>query len=293
MNGAVLPDPVSSLRVLLTGATSQIGQALLPLLRAEGCEVTALSRKPPKVDGAGIQWRRADLVEGWPEVGPLDVVISFGPMQALAEALAGLQVAPCRGLVATSSMSAKSKQDSVVAEDRALSAALRSAEAALIAECKRLNMSWTILRPTMIYGLGIDENLSPIARRALRTRLFPYPRGRGLRQPVHAGDVALAAWRAANTSAANGQIIEIGGGERLRIDEMFRRLLAALPNWTLPLPLPESLLRIIATLRPGLRGALSRVNQDLIADNQALEDLLDVAPRGFTPEVTSWMDARP
>ena len=145
----------------------------------------------------------------------------------------------------------------------------------------------------MIYGLGLDENLSPIARRALRTRLFPYPKGRGLRQPVHAEDVALAAWRALGTPAAQGRIIEIGGGERLRIDEMFRRVRDDLPVWTVPLALPHACMRVMGVVMPRLRGALSRVDTDLVADNRELEAVIGMQPRSFSPDVACWLEARP
>lgn len=284
-----LPVPESPLRVVVTGASSQLGHALLPMLRAQGHRVVALSRAANTSDATNAEWLRVDLREGWPDLGVFDALVSFGPLQALANALSALAIAPCRRLVATSSMSAESKRDAAVAEDRALSAALRQAEAALIAQCERLGIGWTILRPTMIYGLGLDANLSPIARRAIRTRLFPYPLGRGLRQPVHAEDVALAAWRAVTRQEAQGQVIEIGGGERLRIDAMFRRVRAGLPAWTMPLPMPRSWLRLLAALWPPLRGALSRIDDDLLADNRRLEALLGVQPRGFAPDVARWL----
>ena len=278
------------MRVLLTGATSQIGVALRALLQGQGHEVVALSRNAV-VDDASVRWQQADLGDGWPAVGRFDAVISFGPMQALADALAALPEAPCRRLVATSSMSAVSKRESAVPEDRALSAALREAEAALAAQCERLSIGWTVLRPTMIYGLGVDENISPIARRAMRTRVFPYPPGRGMRQPVHAEDVALAAWRAVNREDAAGETIEIGGGERLRIDAMFRRVRDSLPAWTLPLPVPRGVLGMATRLRPGLRGFVSRIDQDLLADNTRLEKILGVKPRGFSPGPAQWREA--
>ncbi|AXA83433.1 hypothetical protein DCD74_00870 [Lysobacter oculi] len=278
------------MRVLLTGATSQVGVALRALLHEQGHEVVALSRNAV-ADDASVRWQQADLGDGWPAIGRFDAVISFGPMQALADALAALDDAPCRRLVATSSMSAVSKRDSSVAEDRALSASLREAEAALVTQCERLGIGWTVLRPTMIYGLGIDRNISPVARRAARTRVFPYPRGRGMRQPVHAEDVALAAWRALHRDAAIGRIIEIGGGERLRIDAMFRRVRAGLPAWTLPLPVPRVALALAAVLRPGLRGFVSRIDQDLLADNTRLEKILGVKPRGFSPGPAQWREA--
>lgn len=281
-------------RVLLTGASSQIGHALRAQLRGGGHDMVALSRSAQSnsaVEDAGLHWLQADLADGWPDCGRFDAVVSFGPMQALADALAGLGEAPCRRLVATSSMSAVSKRDAALAADRALSQSLRDAEAALIAQCDRLGIGWTVLRPTMIYGLGIDANLAPIARRAMRTGLFPYPLGRGLRQPVHAGDVALAAWRAVHVDAAIGRTLEVGGGERLRVDRMFLRLRDALPRRTLRLPLPRAVLAIAARLRPSLRGFASRLDQDLVADNTQLTTLLGVAPRGFDPDPAAWLGA--
>ncbi len=281
-------------RVLLTGASSQLGHALLRQLDGQHVHVHALSRQPA---GAGLDWldwldwHRGDLREGWPAI-EADVAISFGPLQALADALAALPKAPVRRLVATSSMSAESKRDSPVAEDRALSQSLRDAEAALRTQCERLGIGWTLLRPTMIWGLGIDRNLTPVAHRAMRTRLFPWPVGRGLRQPVHAADVAEAAWRALHDDAALGQALEIGGGERLPIDAMFKRVRGSLPVRTLPVPVPRPLLALVSALLPGLRGAISRVDQDLVADNTRLQALLGIEPRGFRPVAANWRAER-
>ena len=288
---AALPDFDPPPRVLLTGATSQIGRALMPMLHAQGHRVVALSRAEQAPEDLSVEWHRVDLAEGWPDVTACEWLISFGPMQALANALSTLSAAPCQWLVATSSMSAVSKRDAALAADRALSQSLRDAEAALIAQCDRLGIGWTVLRSTMIYGLGIDANLAPIARRAMRTGLFPYPLGRGLRQPVHAGDVALAAWRAVHVDAAIGRTLEVGGGERLRVDRMFLRLRDALPRRTLRLPLPRAVLAIAARLRPSLRGFASRLDQDLVADNTQLTTLLGVAPRGFDPDPAAWLGA--
>ena len=51
----------------------------------------------------------------------------------------------------------------------------------------------TVFRPTLIYGAGTDRSLAPIARFARRWRVLPVPLGaNGLRQPVHARDLAAA-----------------------------------------------------------------------------------------------------
>jgi nucleoside-diphosphate-sugar epimerase len=149
-------------------------------------------------------------------------------------------------------------------------------------------MRWTILRPTMIYGVGLDRNLTPIARRALRSRVFPMPPGHGLRQPVHAQDVAQAASAAVRNEAAYSRIIELGGGERLQVDEMFRRVRASLERPTFPLAVPPVVLPLASRLLPRLRGALSRLDQDLVADNAVAMDVLGVQPRPFRPTMATW-----
>ena len=141
-------------------------------------------------------------------------------------------------MVATSSMSAVIKIDSPVASERAIADRLQVGESALVRECTRLGMGWTLLRPTMIYGEGLDRYLTPMARRASRWRVFPYPPGRGLRQPVHADDVAAIAIAAAATPA--NRTFDLGGGERLPMHAMFERVRASLGRPVLALRIPAA-----------------------------------------------------
>lgn len=275
-------------RVLVTGATSQLGHAVLPLLVDDGVGVIALSRTSRPAPDARIEWLQGELPAAMPALPALDAIISFGPLDGLAEWLSTQAHAPARAVVATSSMSAVSKRHSNVPEDRAVAERLLRGEAALRRECERLGMRWTLLRPTMIYGVGLDRNLTPIARRALRSRLFPIPPGRGLRQPVHAQDVAQAALSAMRSEAAASRIIELGGGERLRVGEMFRRVRASLDRSTLPLAVPSAALPLASRLLPRLRGALSRLDHDLVADNTVATEVLGVHPRPFRPSMSTW-----
>lgn len=184
-------------------------------------------------------------------------------------------------------MSAESKQNSPVAAERAMSQRLRDGEAALARVCEQRGIAWTVVRPTLIYGCARDRSLTPLAHRAARWRIFGLPAGSGLRQPVHAEDVAAAALRALDGGAA-GCVVPIGGGERLPAGQMFGRVRASLPVRTLPLPVPAALVRAGVRCVPPLRGPLTRLEQDLIADNSELERLLDVHPRAFRPDRTCW-----
>jgi nucleoside-diphosphate-sugar epimerase len=276
--------------VLVLGGSSQIGHFLLPRLLAGGEQVLALSRQPRAAHAAaGITWLQGELPAGMPSLPPLSAIVSFGPLLALADWLAHCSPLDAPRVIATSSMSAESKRDSSVPAERAISRQLRDGETALAQACKRHDGCWTILRPTLVYGAGLDRSLSPIARRAMRTRLFPLPAGSGMRQPVHADDIALAVMAALECPAAAGRIIPIGGGERLPAAEMFARVRRSLPQATVPLPLPAWLLRWGRRAAPWLRGPLQRLELDLVADNDELQCLLGVQPRPFRPEPEAWL----
>lgn len=272
--------------VLVLGASSQIGTFLLPELVRAGTRVLALSRRP-QIRIPGVEWLQGELPQPPCEVNAAVSICCFAPLDALAAWIAADAAPALQRVVATSSMSAESKRGSPVASERALSQRLREGEAALARACERRGIAWTVLRPTLIYGAARDRSLTPLARRAVRWRVFGLPAGAGLRQPVHAGDVAAAVLGALDGGAA-GRVIAIGGGERLAACEMFARVRASLPVHTLSLPVPALLIRAGARWLPPLRGPLTRLEEDLVADNTQLESLLGVHPRGFCPDRGCW-----
>jgi uncharacterized protein YbjT (DUF2867 family) len=274
--------------VLVIGGSSQIGYFLLPRLIASGEPVLALSRQP-RAPQDGVQWLEGALPDAVPPLPTLSAIVSFGPLPALASWLQQTPLADAPRVIATSSMSAQSKRDSAVAAERVISQQVRDGEAALAAACTARGCAWTVLRPTLVYGAGLDKSLTPIARRASSMRLFPLPAGRGLRQPVHADDIAQAVIAALECHEAAGQIVSIGGGERLLAGEMFARVRRSLSTPTLPILLPRWLLRLAGRVLPRARGPLSRLDADLIADNAQLQQLLGVHPRPFQPHGSMWV----
>jgi len=170
-------------------------------------------------------------------------------------------------------------------------ALLQRGEHNLATQAERLGMQWTVLRPTLVYGAGVDRSLTPIVARARRTRLFPIPMAHGLRQPVHADDIAQAVMAALRSDAAAGQTLQIGGGERLDYQQMFQRVRASMGMFTLPVYLPGAALRLLAATVPRARGPVSRLGQDLVADNSALTQSLGVTPRAFQPTPATWREA--
>ena len=77
--------------------------------------------------------------------------------------------------------------------DQEIACFLEQGEDALRKWAELNRVQWVILRPTLIYGYGQDKNVSEIARFVRRFGFFPLiGKAQGLRQPVHADDVAEA-----------------------------------------------------------------------------------------------------
>ena len=274
--------------VWVSGASSQLGVFLLPRLRAAGFSVLALSRRAPRSPLAvadGVTWAQpADGAAPGPEF-----LVSCGPLDLARRLLAA---APgLRRVVAFSSSSVLSKAASGDRDERGRMGAMGGLEAELAAACAERGLPLLLLRPTLIYGCGMDRNVSLLAAVARRFRFIPVAgRAGGLRQPVHADDLADLAVRALTAAAPLGLVSPACGGNTLSYREMAQRIAAALPRRARLLPLPEWLLAGLAPPLsrlfgwPGLNAEMvRRQNRDLVFDDSALRQALAWSPRPFEP----------
>jgi len=274
--------------VLVLGATSLIGDFLLTRLNAAGVEPMALSRRPPSDD---VCWVDADLSdpnldEELPQVA---TVFSLSPIWLLPQALPALKARGMSRLVAFSSTSRFTKADSSDAAERGVAKALAEAEARVEAFCAAHGVAWTVLRPTLIYIEGRDGNVSRLASLIKRFRILPLSgRGEGLRQPVHAEDLAIGALAAAGALAAHDKAYDLTGGETLTYRTMAQRVFEGLGRRPAILSLPPWLFRLLLTLaKPFYPGATAtmgdRMAQDLTFDDGPARRDFGWAPRDFHP----------
>jgi hypothetical protein len=128
--------------------------------------------------------------------------ISFGPIWLLAPFLEQLasehpgRLAGLRGLIACSSSSVITKRFAANRFDRELVPRLSGAEDQLLTTCRRLQVPCRILQPTLIYGQAGpygDRNLSKLLHLLQRLPFMPLPAESGLRQPIHASQLAAVA----------------------------------------------------------------------------------------------------
>jgi nucleoside-diphosphate-sugar epimerase len=275
--------------VLVLGATSLIGGHLLALLKAEDLDPTAFSRRPPSEEACWIggDLKDADLDDRLPVAA---TVFSLSPIWLLPAVLPSLKARGMERLIAFSSTSRFTKTDSSDAGERAVAEQLAQAEAAVEAWCAEQGVAWTILRPTLIYDEGHDENVSRIARLIRRFHVMPLSgKGEGLRQPVHAEDLAAGALAAAHAPAARNRAYDLVGGETLTYRLMVDRISEGLGKTPRSLPMPTWLFGLIMRLAkpfyPGATVAMgTRMGRDLTFDSAPATRDFAWAPRAFHPK---------
>jgi len=279
-------------QVIVTGASSQIGVFLLPRLAASGHRVLAISRQAADHDD-GVSWLRGDITDDfrWPQG---EALVHIAPLVLLPEMLPGFAAAGGRRVVCFSTTSRHSKAKSDDPRERAFAAHVDAAERQVAARCGELGLRWTLFRPTLIYGCERDRNVTLIARTIRRFGFFPLlGQARGLRQPVHADDLAAACAAVLDGQAPQylDKTYDLVGGETLEYREMVRRIFIALGRRPRFLVLPQAAfavaLRMLALL-PRFRDfspqMARRMGVDLVFDAAAAANDFGYAPRPFQPE---------
>lgn len=283
--------PLPNRRVIVTGATSLIGDFLLPALLRAGFEVHAISRKPAiRAGHRHVIWHRLDIGSGGlTETYGAEILIHLAPLWTLPPLLEGLADGGVKRVIAFGSTSLFTKENSGSKQERQMVSKLKKAEEDLQAFCTKRNIDWTIFRPTMVYSLGRDKNVTTIARFIKRFRFFPLVgTGDGLRQPVHAEDLALACLDAIDNPKTFNKSYNLSGGEILTYQDMVSRISLHLGTRCkiihIPLPLMRLALGCLCNL-PGYQKvtpeAANRINSDMCFDHSDAAKDISFNPRRF------------
>jgi hypothetical protein len=224
--------PFEGKTVLVTGAASQIGICAVARLLAGGATVLAhYYSSRVYFEHPNLHWIQGDMKKGELPMGDHkpEALIHTAPIWLLKDSLGAIFNARIRRIIAYSSTSVFVKIYSGNRNERAMVKRLEEAELTLAERCQKTHASFTILRPTMIYGLGLDANVTQIADFARRYLCFPlYPPADGRRQPVHADDLAQIALKVLDNSKTHNKSYNIGGGEVLSYQAMVERIFYAL-----------------------------------------------------------------
>lgn len=289
--------PLPSARMLLMGVRGQVGVCVLHQWLATGADVVAMTRGAPfAFSHPRLAWVEGDLTSpAQMEVLPIilpPIVVFTAPIWLLPPLLPVLAKRGVTRVIAFGSTSIHTKVDSGQAHERALAARFRETEAALFVAGEALGIAVTVLRPTLIYGVGLDRNITRIARLIRRLPVVPMAmKTRGLRQPVHADDLAAATLRIAMNPQTYGKAYDVGGGEQLGYGDMVARVRAQLGRRTPILPMPglpwmlDSVGRLLR-MRDRVHGEIvRRMEKDMVFDHSAAARDFQWQPRRFLDTV--------
>lgn len=279
---------MAELQVGLLGATSLVGDYVIPQLLSSGVRVSAFSRQAViEQISPDVEWH--SLFDLRLDINPIKHWICVAPIWVLPEHFALLEACGARRVVALSSTSRFTKTDSADVAENAIAARLSEGEGRFKAWADSKGIEWVILRPTLIYGSGRDKNIAEIARFIRHFGFFPVlGEARGLRQPIHAHDVAGACKAAIAAPVAANRAYNIAGGEILPYRDMVARIFGALGQRPrlLPVPLPAfrvviAVLRWLPRYRQWSAAMAGRMNRDLVFDYSEATDDLGFQPRAF------------
>ncbi|WKL56992.1 NAD-dependent epimerase/dehydratase family protein [Asticcacaulis sp. ZE23SCel15] len=279
-------------KCLIIGVTSLVGARLAESLRADaqGFEPVFTTRRPKQADEI-----RFDLTDPESfEVEGFSHVIATTPIWLMTdEVLTRLWGQGMTRLVVFSSTSRFSKTFSPEPDERRIADLLAASEARISAFGAVYNVAVTILRPTLIYDEGRDQNISRIAKFIEKFGFFIVcGKGAGLRQPVHARDLATAALQALRSDAARDKAYDLSGGETLTYSDMVARIFEAKGNRPRIISLPAWLWRLgfggLGLIRPGqsLKSNVNmalRMNDDLVFDHSPARTDFSYNPQPFKP----------
>jgi nucleoside-diphosphate-sugar epimerase len=274
---------------LVIGGTGLVGGYIVEHLVRNGERPLVLSRSSQQVK-PDVDWVRGNLER--PETldcPTVETIYCTANAVLLPAALPRFFSPFLKRIVVFRSTSVMTKLDSEVTTERDIIRRLADAEETIAAQCEQHNVGWTILRPTLIYAEGRDTNITPLSRVIRKFRFMPLVGGGlGLRQPVHAEDLAVGAIAAASSPAAENNVYSLPGGETITYREMIGRIFDGLRMPRRAVSIPAALWRasfvVAKPLFPNGNVAMGmRMMKDMAFDSSAAVRDFGWNPRNFHP----------
>lgn len=277
--------------VAVFGASSLLGTHLLQHLGDAGYVVHAFSRSH-RTSGTDVATWHKYPESSLTDISHLKLCVCLVPIWVLPEFFSQLLAAGVRRVVALSSTSVFTKQDSLDMSERRLSQKIADSEKKFTQWAQVHGIEWVILRPTLIFGSGADKNIAVIAKFIKRLGFFPLcGKANGLRQPVHVRDVASACVSALRHQNVEGMDFNLSGAETLTYREMVSSVFAMYGLKPRLIPLPVFVfrfgfyfLRLLPRYRHWSLGMALRMNHDQTCDHSQASSVLGFSPQGFTIE---------
>ena len=276
------------MKLLVTGGSGFTGRQVLLRAVAGGHEVLATVRSAAAADvvrACGAEPVPGDL----DDPAGLDEAFGRGADALINVASLGFGHAPAVVSAAEDAGLRRAVFVSTTAVATALPAPSKRVRLAAEDTIRRSALDWTIVRPTMIYGLPGDRNLSRLLQLLRRTPVVPLPGGgRRLQQPVHVQDLAGALLASVGAAAASGRTYDVAGPEPLTFRDLVltaARAVGRSPR-LVPVPLRATRLALSVYEQVSAHPRLKAEQLDRLAEDKAfsIEDArrdLGNDPRSF------------
>ena len=282
-----IADTDSTRAVLVTGGSGVVGDPLCTQFKAAGYDLTTLGRsRIGQVHSLIGDLSRPEAIS---LTDRFDILVHAAPLWLLPDNLESIVQSGIHRTIAFSSTSIETKKKSQNRLEQSIVLALSNAEKRLRQRTEELDVKLTLLRPTMIYGFGKDKNVMAIAHFIQRFGFFPIAgSGRGLRQPVHALDLAEASIQCLDEEATFGKTYNLGGGEQLSYKHMVERIFSGMGRTPRILQIPLSIYKTLVRMAIKLKvtngvsvETAQRMNEDLCFDNSPAERTFGYHPSKF------------
>jgi uncharacterized protein YbjT (DUF2867 family) len=247
--------------LLLTGATGQVGSALLRRLVDEGTDVRCLVRDPRRLgtQRVRVQIALGDLTDPPSFRNALRGVDTVVHLAASIRDQPGGSIEELNGIATWRIV--RAAQHAGVGRfvffstlDASAHHRTRFHRAKALAEraVREADLDWTVFAPSIVYAPG-DEWLTQLERLALLPVMPMSGMGRARYQPIWAEDAAACVMAALHAPASERQRYELAGPETLTHTEIVRLVLDSLdrprPLVKVPTPIVSRALRLLeATL---------------------------------------------
>lgn len=278
--------------LIILGASSQIGTYLLDLDSAKKYRILAVSRDAQsQLSTDSIWWIKPEGIASVIQFldKPLCHWIHLAPIWLTASFSNAIKVCHPSRIVAVSSSSIITKKNSSSKKDLSIVQRLEEGESSIQQLSEELNNSFTIFRPTMIYGNTQNTNVFFLEKIIRRFGIFPIVgQGCGKRQPVHAEDIAKSCIDViANKDTFNNHYI-LNGGETFTFKDLLTRIFSHTGRKTRFLRIPKSTLRVILSICSKIPAMefltadmVDRMDVDLAFDSRKAKTDFNYAPRKF------------
>lgn len=261
------------MRVVVTGASGFLGQAIVPALRAAGHEVAALGRAQTGDLAGDVDWARH--VDGAAAVVHLAALAHARDVDVYRLRAINVGATLALGRAATAANARMLFMSSVKALPGDGEAGPRDSYGEAKAEAEQglraiAGLKVTILRPPLAYGAGVKANFLALMRAVARGVPLPLASVANRRSLVYAGNLADVVPRCLAAPATVGKAYAVTDGAPMSTPALCRALGEALGRPARLFAFPPALLELVPAARKLTRSLV-------VEDTELRRDL------GWTP----------